>query len=155
MSTRPRILVVDDEEAILETMSFTFEDDYEVLTSSSARDALALLEREGPVAVVISDQRMPEMTGVEFLARVFALHPTTVRIILTGFADMDAIMIRLVEDELKHELWGYRKFCKFRDGAEQRPWSSIAKGRLPGRLKERRDQIRTGIREREERESAA
>src|SRR5262245_47412216 len=97
MSPRPRILVVDDEEAILETMTFTFEDDYEVLTSSSARDALALLEREGPVAVVISDQRMPEMTGVEFLAKVFALHPTTVRIILTGFADMDAI-IRSIND---------------------------------------------------------
>jgi CheY-like chemotaxis protein len=92
MTARPRILVVDDEEAILETMAFTFEDDYEVLTSASPREALALLEREGPVAVVISDQRMPEMTGVEFLARVFALHPTTVRIILTGFADMDAII---------------------------------------------------------------
>ena len=97
MKSRPRILVVDDEEAILETMTFTFEDDYEVLTSSSARDGLALLEREGQVAVVISDQRMPEMTGVEFLARVFALHPTTVRIILTGFADMDAI-IRAIND---------------------------------------------------------
>jgi CheY-like chemotaxis protein len=97
MTERPRILVVDDEEAILETMAFTFEDDYEVLTSASPREALALLEREGPVAVVISDQRMPEMTGVEFLARVFALHPTTVRIILTGFADMDAI-IRAIND---------------------------------------------------------
>jgi CheY-like chemotaxis protein len=97
MTERARILVVDDEEAILETMAFTFEDDYEVLTSASPREALALLEREGPVAVVISDQRMPEMTGVEFLARVFALHPTTVRIILTGFADMDAI-IRAIND---------------------------------------------------------
>ena len=97
MTSRARILVVDDEEAILETMAFTFEDDYEVLTSASPRDALVLLEREGPVAVVISDQRMPEMTGVEFLARVFALHPTTVRIILTGFADMDAI-IRAIND---------------------------------------------------------
>ncbi len=92
MTPRPRILVVDDEEAILETMTFTFEDDYEVLTSLSPREAFGRLEREGPVAVVISDQRMPEMTGVEFLARVFALHPTTVRIILTGFADMDAII---------------------------------------------------------------
>jgi PAS domain S-box-containing protein len=97
MTARPRILVVDDEEAILETMTFTFEDDYEVLTSASPREALGLLEREGPVAVVISDQRMPEMTGVEFLARVFALHPTTVRIILTGFADMDAI-IKAIND---------------------------------------------------------
>jgi CheY-like chemotaxis protein len=97
MKARPRILVVDDEEAILETMAFTFEDDYEVLTSASPREALALLEREGPVAVVITDQRMPEMTGVEFLAKVFELHPTTVRIILTGFADMDAI-IRAIND---------------------------------------------------------
>jgi FixJ family two-component response regulator len=87
---KTRILVVDDEEAILETMAFTFEDEYDVLTSSSARDGLAKLDEHAPVAVVISDQRMPEMTGVEFLARVVERHPTTVRIILTGFADMDA-----------------------------------------------------------------
>lgn len=73
---------------------------------------------------------------------------------MVGFLD-DAIMIRLVEEELKHELWGYRKFHKFREGAEQRPWSAIAKQRLPGRLKEKRDAIRAEIREREERESAA
>jgi uncharacterized membrane protein YkvA (DUF1232 family) len=73
---------------------------------------------------------------------------------MVGFLD-DAIMIRMVDEELKHELWGYRKFCKFRDGAEQRPWSSIAKARLPGRLKERRDEIRAEIREREERERSA
>jgi uncharacterized membrane protein YkvA (DUF1232 family) len=73
---------------------------------------------------------------------------------MVGFLD-DAIMIRMVEEELKHELWGYRKFCKFRDGAEQRPWSSIAKARLPGRLKDKREEIRAEIREREERERAA
>jgi len=73
---------------------------------------------------------------------------------MVGFLD-DAIMIRMVEEELKHELWGYRKFCKFRDGAEQRPWSSVARGRLPGRLKEKRDEIRAEIREREERDRAA
>ena len=87
---RTRILVVDDEEAILETMAFTFEDDYEVVTSSSPRDGLAKLEQYAPIAVVISDQRMPEMTGVEFLAEVYKSHPNTVRMILTGFADMDA-----------------------------------------------------------------
>ncbi len=92
MSELPRLLVVDDEEAILETMTFTFEDDYEVLTSASAEKALRLLDDQGPVAVVLSDQRMPEMTGVEFLAEVFNRHPETVRIILTGFADMDAII---------------------------------------------------------------
>ncbi len=87
---RNRILVVDDEEAILETMTFTFEDDYDVLTATSAAKGLELLERNHPVSVVISDQRMPEMTGVEFLSKVFERHPATARIILTGFADMDA-----------------------------------------------------------------
>ena len=94
---RSRILVVDDEEAILETMTYTFEDDYQVLTATSASQALDLLEQDGPVAVVISDQRMPEMTGVEFLAKVFEMEPTTARIILTGFADMNAI-IRAIND---------------------------------------------------------
>jgi response regulator RpfG family c-di-GMP phosphodiesterase len=94
---RSRILVVDDEEAILETMTYTFEDDYHVLTATSADQALKVLEQDGPVAVVISDQRMPEMTGVEFLSRVFEMDPTTTRIILTGFADMNAI-IRAIND---------------------------------------------------------
>jgi PAS domain S-box-containing protein len=90
--TRSRLLIVDDEEAILETMTFTFEDDYEVLTSTEARRALELLDANAPIAAVITDQRMPNMTGVEFLAHVYERHPTTSRIILTGFADMDAIV---------------------------------------------------------------
>jgi CheY-like chemotaxis protein len=88
----PRILVVDDEEAILETMTFTFQDDYEVLTSSDARRALDLLDEKAPVAVVLSDQRMPNMSGVEFVTEVCKRHPATVRMILTGFADMQAIL---------------------------------------------------------------
>jgi FixJ family two-component response regulator len=89
-SKLPRILVVDDEEAILETMTFTFMDVYEVLTSTDARRALELLDQNAPVAVVLTDQRMPNMTGVEFLSRVVEQHPETVRILLTGFADVEA-----------------------------------------------------------------
>ena len=84
----PRILVVDDEEAILETMTFTFMDGYEVLTSTDAERGLTLLEQNAPVSVVITDQRMPGMTGSEFLAKVYERFPETTRIILTGFADM-------------------------------------------------------------------
>lgn len=87
---RPRILVVDDEEAILETMSFTFMDDYEVVTSTDARRALEILAESDPFAVVITDQRMPGMTGVELLAEVLEKHPQTMRIMLTGFADSEA-----------------------------------------------------------------
>jgi CheY-like chemotaxis protein len=90
--SRPRILVVDDEEAILETMAFTFENDYEVFTSTDARRALDLLDRNAPIAAVLTDQRMPNMSGVEFLTEVWKRHPATVRMILTGFSDMDAII---------------------------------------------------------------
>ena len=88
----PRILVVDDEEAILETMTFTFQDDYEILTANNARLALDLLDENAPVAVVLTDQRMPDMSGVELVAEVCKRHPSTVRMILTGFSDMDAII---------------------------------------------------------------
>jgi CheY-like chemotaxis protein len=89
---RPRILVVDDEEAILETMTFTFQDDYEVVTANDPRKALEILDEQAPFAVVLTDQRMPEMSGVEFVTEVCRRHPATVRMILTGFSDMDAII---------------------------------------------------------------
>jgi len=97
MGERARILIVDDEEAILETMSFTFDEDYDVLTAPSAREALTLLDANAPIAAVITDQRMPEMTGVEFLAQVCERHPNTTRIILTGYADGDA-MVRAINE---------------------------------------------------------
>ena len=88
----PRILVVDDEEAILETMTFTFQDDYEVHTSSDPRRALEMLDQNAPFAAVLTDQRMPDMSGVEFVTEVWRRHPATVRMILTGFSDMEAII---------------------------------------------------------------
>lgn len=94
---KARLLIVDDEEAILETMAFTFEDDYEVLTATSARQALETLDQHAPIAAVITDQRMPEQTGVEFLAVVCERHPNTTRIILTGYADGDA-MVRAINE---------------------------------------------------------
>lgn len=97
MSDRARILIVDDEEAILETMTFTFEDEYDVLSATSAREALGILDTQQPIAAVITDQRMPEMTGVEFLARVCERHPSTTRIILTGYADGEA-MVRAINE---------------------------------------------------------
>ena len=89
-SSLPKILIVDDEEAILETMTFTFMGEYEVFTTADPRRALDLLDENAPVAVLITDQRMPHMTGVELLEAVYAQHPETVRIMLTGFADSDA-----------------------------------------------------------------
>jgi uncharacterized membrane protein YkvA (DUF1232 family) len=69
-----------------------------------------------------------------------------------GFLD-DAIMVKFIEDEFKHELWGYRRFRKSRDASEQRPWAATAKGRLKERLAADRKKIRGSIAEREAREA--
>lgn len=100
---RPRILIVDDEEAILETMTFTFMDLYEVFTTSDPTAALGIMEENKPIAVVITDQRMPGMTGVELLREVYERFPETVRIILTGFADSEAT-IKAINDG---HIYGY------------------------------------------------
>ena len=68
-----------------------------------------------------------------------------------GFLD-DAIMIKFVENELKHEIWGYKKFCSYRENAEQRPWTKVAEDRLPKKLEEYHQQIRGKIRQRKEAE---
>jgi FixJ family two-component response regulator len=99
----PKILIVDDEEAILETMLFTFMDEYEVLSTSDPTKAIGMLEENDPVSVVITDQRMPGMTGVDLLKQVYDRFPATVRIILTGFADSEAT-VRAINDG---HIYGY------------------------------------------------
>jgi uncharacterized membrane protein YkvA (DUF1232 family) len=70
-----------------------------------------------------------------------------------GFLD-DAIMIKIVEQEFEPELWAYRKFRSFRAGAEQRPWTAIAKGRLPARLASYRTELRAKVEEKKRRQQA-
>ena len=85
------ILIVDDEPDILDSLALSLELDYDVLTANSGAEGLELL-KQNQVALIISDQRMPKMTGVEFLAQAQELSPDTVRMMLTGFADFDAII---------------------------------------------------------------
>ncbi len=88
---RPLVLIVDDDENNLVVMEALFETDYRVLTAQSGHDALRLLDKHSP-DLVISDQRMPFMTGVELLDRVRRIRPDAVRIILTGYPDVDTVM---------------------------------------------------------------
>ncbi len=88
---RQKILIVDDEPDILDSLRFALELDYDVLTASGGEEGLGLL-KEHEVAVILSDQRMPKMTGVEFLERAQAISPDSVRMMLTGFADFNAIV---------------------------------------------------------------
>ena len=78
-------------------------DHYDVLTTPDPQAALGVLEANQPVAVIITDQRMPGMTGVELLKRVYERFPETVRIILTGFADSEAT-IKAINDG---HIYGY------------------------------------------------
>lgn len=86
-----KLLVVDDEAANLRALQRLFREDYEVLTALSGADALQLLGQHD-VALLITDQRMPEMTGIELLKRTVPLRPRMVRIILTGYTDVDALV---------------------------------------------------------------
>ena len=81
-----KILFVDDEAANLRLLERLFRNNYDVLTASSPEDGLEQLAVHD-VALIISDQRMPRMTGSEFLKKAAELRPQTVRIILTGYTD--------------------------------------------------------------------
>ncbi|MEM9803784.1 MAG: response regulator [Cyanobacteria bacterium P01_D01_bin.56] len=89
---KPRLLVVDDEPDNLDLLYRTFRREYQVLRAESGRQALEILENNGEVAVIISDQRMPEMNGTEFLSKTVPDFPDTVRIILTGFTDVEDLV---------------------------------------------------------------
>ena len=89
------ILLVDDEEANLRSLSGLLENDYNILTASDGNKGLHLINNHPnpeSIHLIISDQRMPEKTGVEFLKETICTIPETVRIILTGFTDIGAII---------------------------------------------------------------
>lgn len=86
-----KILVVDDEPDILIALEDLFEDDYRVITASSPLQALGIIKDEPDIAIIISDQRMPEMSGDEFLAKARTLTDAEA-ILLTGYADLKAVI---------------------------------------------------------------
>lgn len=94
------ILVVDDEPYILEIIKRLINDEhYELLTAASGREGLSLMCTY-PIKIVISDYRMPEMNGVEFLSEVCRLWPDTIRIVLSGYADSQAVIAAVNEGQI-------------------------------------------------------
>ncbi|MGC9505040.1 response regulator [Baaleninema sp.] len=89
---KPKMLVVDDEPDNLDLLYRTFRREFRVYKAESGIEALDILEKEGEVAVIVSDQRMPEMKGTEFLSKTVTQFPNTVRIILTGFTDIEDLV---------------------------------------------------------------
>src|SRR5579863_3410999 len=87
-----KILFVDDEPAFLTGYELMLRPDFEMDTAVGGERGLAALRDHGPYAVVVSDMRMPGMNGAQFLARVRQTAPDTIRIILTGHADINMAM---------------------------------------------------------------
>lgn len=87
---KPRLLFVDDEKRVLNSMRAMFRRDYELYLTTRGDEALKIIS-ERPIDVLVADQRMPLMSGVEVLTAAKKCSPGTVRILLTGYSDLDAI----------------------------------------------------------------
>lgn len=98
-SHRYGILIVDDEEAILESLQLTLESEYRIYAARSGEAGLEILEREA-IALVIADQVMPGMSGVEFLEKVVERRPRAIRMMLTGYADMSSLVRAINEGRI-------------------------------------------------------
>lgn len=93
MTEATKILCVDDERNVLKALRRLFMDeDYEVIIAESGEEGLEILAEQEDVCLVMSDYRMPQMNGVEFLHKVYERWPDTLRVVLSGYADTAAVV---------------------------------------------------------------
>jgi len=97
------VLYVDDEEHNLMSFKATFRIKYKVHTAISGEDAIKIMDSE-PIDIIITDQRMPNMTGVQFLESILERHPDPMRILLTGYADLNAVIDAVNKGKIFHYL---------------------------------------------------
>ncbi len=88
---KSHVLYVDDEDSNLRIFKTTFKRNYKVHIALTISEAFNILDNQ-PISLIIADQKMPEMTGVEFLSQVILKNPTPVRMILTGYSDLEAVI---------------------------------------------------------------
>ena len=99
MSEKANILFVDDEERVLRSLEMLFKNRFKVHTTIDGNEAVDICRRDR-IHVVVSDQRMPLITGVEVLRRVREVSPNTMRLLLTGYSDLEAIVNSVNEGEI-------------------------------------------------------
>jgi DNA-binding NtrC family response regulator len=98
-TSKPQILFVDDEQRVLNSMRIMFRRQYDLHLAANGKEALEIV-KANDIDVIVADHRMPQMTGVDVLTKVRALSPRTVRILLTGYADLDAVEGSINEGEV-------------------------------------------------------
>jgi len=144
------VLYVDDEENNLFSFKATFRIKYQVHTAISGNEALKILDTK-PVQIIITDQRMPEMTGIEFLEKVLEKYPDPIRILLTGYADMGAVVDAVNKGKIFHYLakpWneeeldisiarGYEKYLEKKELAEMNGKLAVSNDQLEFLLRQK------------------
>jgi CheY-like chemotaxis protein len=100
LAERPKILCVDDEPRVLDGLSLQLGRHYQVVTAPDGQTGLDLIRNKGPFTVVLSDMRMPGMDGAAFLSRVREEAPDTVRMLLTGHADIESAIAAVNEGQI-------------------------------------------------------
>ena len=103
MIDKPNILYVDDEMNNLISFKALFRLKYNIYIAQGGPDAIKILN-ENEINIIITDQRMPEMTGVEFLETILHDHPEPMRILLTGYSDLNAVIDAINKGKIFHYL---------------------------------------------------
>lgn len=135
------ILCIDDEQNNLDMLSRLLNKDYKVLTALSGESALKILNKQKNISLIISDQKMPNITGVELLKQSIKTHPDSIRILLTGYSDVNAIIQAINQGHVYHYL--------------TKPWdppklhnivkNSLAQFDLKQELKHKNEQLTTAL----------
>lgn len=99
-ASKHKILVVDDEPDNLDLLYRTFYRDFKVIKANSGHDALEMMSEQGDIAVIISDQRMPGMSGTELLRLTADRYPNSIRIMLTGYTDVEDLVEAINEGKV-------------------------------------------------------
>jgi signal transduction histidine kinase len=144
METRPTLLVVDDEPEVLHSVHDLLRLDYRVLTCGRGVDAVALLASPEPIDVVMSDQRMPGMTGVEVLSHAKRLRPEATRLLFTAYADIKAVVDAINEGSVYRYItkpWDPDELLTVVRQAVQRHEMVVERTRLLDELRETNDRL--------------
>ncbi len=143
--TRTAVLVVDDEKASCEMLRITLGEDFVVHTATSGAKGLAILESYPDIGVAIVDQRMPGMTGSEFFAQTVEPYPHLVRILLTGYTDMESLVAAVNDGRLFRYLtkpWNVEEMLGIVQQAARVNRLAVDNERLRGELREANARLR-------------
>jgi signal transduction histidine kinase len=90
--TKSKILFVDDDPAIIDLFQISFAGEYDIYSASSGDEALEVYTRNPDIGVILSDYKMPGMSGIELLTRIYQINPETIRIVVTAYAEYESIL---------------------------------------------------------------